>query len=154
MKTRWFATVSIVAVLAGCGQPDGGIPNVSTSTTTNAPPVQIGDVTLTRSGGIAGITSTVTVRSDGSVVVTNDTQTSESVLAESDLDDLHTLVGSPEFAALSNSYVPPEGVCCDFFFYTVTARVGDRTIESNTADTLDTPPVLQQVIDLLLGLMS
>ena len=79
---------------------------------------------------------------------------SESVLPESDLNDLHRLVGSPEFAALSNSYVPPEGVCCDFFFYTVTAQVGDRTIESNTADTLDTPPVLQQVIELLLGLMS
>ena len=150
MTARWFVTVSIVAVLVACGQTDGG-----TSTTTTEPPVEIGDVTLTRSGGIAGMTSTVTVRSDGSVLVTNDSQhLPESVLAQSELDNLHALVGSPEFAALSNTYVPPEGVCCDFFFYTVTARVGDRTIESNTADTLDTPPVLQQVIDLLLGLMS
>ena len=62
------------------------------------------------------------------------------------------MVTSPEFAELLD-YVPPEGVCCDFFFYEVTAEVGDRTIKSTTADTVETPPILQQVIDLLSGLM-
>ena len=109
---------------------------------------------LTRSGGLAGIVTTVTVRPDGSVLVTDDSKrVIESVLEPDDLHNLHTSIGSPEFAALSQTYIPAEGVCCDFFFYTVTARIGDRTIESTTADTIVTPPALQQVIDLLMGLV-
>ena len=145
---RWPCALLSFLVLVACG---GATSGHATSTSGTA---AIGDVTLTRSGGLAGIETTVTVRPDGSVRVTNDSEPAiESVLDADSLADLHGLIVSPEFAALSETYVPPEGVCCDFFFYTVTARVGNKTIESSTADTLETPPVLQEVIDLLLGLV-
>jgi len=143
--------MSVIALLAACGQG-----NTDNPTTTSEPntTIVVGDVTLTRSGGFAGFTTTVTVGSDGAVVVTTDSETlPEAVLPESELDALHGLVGSPDFAALEESYVPPEGVCCDFFFYTVTAAVGNTAIESTTADTVETPQILQEVIDLLEGLI-
>lgn len=96
----------------------------------------------------------MTVQGDGVVVVVDNSEPPrESVLPDEELDTLHAMVTSPEFAALLETYVPPEGVCCDFFFYEVTAEVGDRTITSTTADTVENPPILQQVIDLLSGLM-
>lgn len=145
---RWLCALSMVVLLVVCG---GGTSGNSTSTTE---PAAIGDVTVTRSGGLAGLETTVTVRPDGTVLVTSDSEPAiESVIDADSLADLHSLIASPEFAALSETYVPAEGVCCDFFFYTVTARIGNRTIESSTADTLETPPVLQEVIDLLLGLV-
>lgn len=136
-------------LVAGCGAGESGNP-----TTTTSQPVVVGDVTLTRSGGFAGFVATVTVRNDGVVTVVDDSQAPrESNLPEAELASLHTMVSSPDFAALLETYVPPEGVCCDFFFYEVTAVVGDSIIATTTADTVETPLILQQVIDLLSGLM-
>ena len=106
-------------------------------------------------GGIAGSTTTVTVKSDGVVTVVEDSGGSnQSVLPETELSALHSMVASPEFGALDETYVPPEGVCCDFFYYEISADIGDETIKSATADTVETPLILQQVIDLLSGLMT
>jgi len=136
-------------LVAGCGAGESGNP-----TTTTSQPVAVGDVTLTRSGGFAGFVTTVTVRNDGVVTVVDDSQAPrESNLSEAELANLHSMVSSPDFAALLETYVPPEGVCCDFFFYEVTAVVGDSIIATTTADTVETPLILQQVIDLLSGLM-
>jgi hypothetical protein len=97
----------------------------------------------------------VTVSSDGVVTVVDDSQAPrESILPKAELDTLHSMVSSPDFAALLETYVPPEGVCCDFFFYEVTAAVGESIVVTTTADTVETPLVLQQVIDLLSGLMA
>lgn len=110
---------------------------------------------LIMSGGIAGSTTTVTVESDGVVTVVGDSgESNQSVLPETELSALHSMVASPEFGALKETYVPPEGVCCDFFYYEVTADIGDGTIKAATADTVETPLILQQVIDLLSGLMT
>ena len=148
MGFRYVVAV-LAMVLASCGGGTSG-----TSTTTTEPAAVIGDVTLTRSGGFAGFTTTVTVQNDGVVIVEDDAGApSESVLPEVELHTLHDMVASPEFAGLLETYVPPEGVCCDFFFYEVTAEIGDRTIATTTADTVETPAILQQVIDLLSGLM-
>ena len=147
MRSRWLVALWL-AVLAGCGS--GPIEN---STTTSARVV--GDVALTISGGIAGSTTTVTVKRDGVVTVVGDVGGSnQSVLPEPELSALHSMVASPEFGALDETYVPPEGVCCDFFYYEITADIGDETIKSATADTVETPLILQQVIDLLSGLTT
>jgi hypothetical protein len=149
MRFRWLVVVSLL-FLASCGEGNNG----NQTTTTSEPVVAVGDVTFTRSGGFAGFTTTVTVQSDGVVTVVDNAEAAgESVLPAAELATLHNMVASPEFAALLETYVPPEGVCCDFFFYEVTAEVGDRTITSTTADTVETPAILQQVIDLLTGLM-
>jgi hypothetical protein len=142
--------VALLLFLASCGTGTTG-----TTTTTSEPIVGVGDVSLTRSGGIAGFVTMVTVSSEGVVTVVDDSQgRRESILPEAELDTLHSMVRSPDFAALQETYVPPEGVCCDFFFYEVTAAVGDSIVVTTTADTVETPLVLQQVIDLLSGLMA
>jgi hypothetical protein len=152
MPVRCLAVVSLL-LLAGCGGGTTG--TTGTATTTSEPVVVVGDVTLTTSGGIAGFVTTVTVRSDGVVTVVDDSQAPrESILPEGELDTLHSMVASPEFAGLLETYVPPEGVCCDFFFYEVTAAVGDATIRTTTADTVETPAILQQVIDLMSALTA
>ena len=152
MPVRCLVVVSLL-ILASCASGTTG--TTGTTTTTSEPVVVVGDVTLTQSGGIAGFVTTVTVSTDGVVTVVDDSQAPrESLLPEADLASLHNMVGSPEFAALLETYVPPDGVCCDFFFYEVTAEVGDSIIVSTTADTVETPLILQQVIDLLAGLMQ
>ena len=148
--------------LASCGAgttDTTGTPDTTgttgTNTTTSEAAVAVGDVTLTTSGGIAGITNIVTVKSDGVVTVVDDSQAPrESILPQAELATLHSMVSSPEFAALLETYVPPEGVCCDFFFYEVSAEVGDATIRTTTADTVETPAILQQVIDLMSALSA
>ena len=146
MAVRFFAAAAALLV-ASCATATTATTDTAT---TSQPVVEVGDVTLTRSGGIAGSVTTVKVRNDGVVTVVDDSRgPRESILSEADLVTLHRLVGSPDFAALFETYVPSDGVCCDFFFYEVTAAVGDSIIATATADTVETPVVLQQVIDLL-----
>ena len=155
MPVRSLAVLSLLLVASCGGGTNASTGTTGSTTTTSEPVVVVGDITLTRSGGIAGFITTVTVGSDGVVTVVGDSAgPSESVLPEADLATLHSLVGSPEFAALLETYVPPEGVCCDFFFYEVTAEIGDATIRTTTADTVETPAILQQVIDLLSALTA
>lgn len=152
MPVRCLAVVSLL-LLAGCGGSNTA--STGNPTTTSEAAVAVGDITLTTSGGIAGFTTTVTVQSDGFVTVVDDSQAPrESLLPDAELATLHSMVASPEFAALLETYVPPEGVCCDFFFYEVTAEVGDATIRTTTADTVETPAILQQVIDLMSALTA
>lgn len=152
MPVRSLA-VALLLFLASCGAGTTG--TTGNTTTTSEPIVEVGDVSLTRSGGIAGFVTMVTVSSEGVVTVVDDSQgRRESILPGAELDTLHSMVRSPDFAALLETYVPPEGVCCDFFFYEVTAAVGDSIVVTTTADTVETPLVLQQVIDLLSGLMA
>jgi hypothetical protein len=147
MAARRPATLSLVLCLAACG-------GIASPTTTSEPGIVVGEVSLVRSGGLAGITTTVTVRADGTVSVTNDFDALPEVsLPQPERDRLHALVGNSEFAALSETYVPPDGVCCDLYTYTVTAEVGDTIIESTTADSVEIPQTFQQVIDLLTGLI-
>jgi hypothetical protein len=154
MPVRSLA-VAMLLLIASCGAGTTDTTGTTgTATPTSEPLAVVGDVTLTRSGGFAGFVTTVSVSTEGVVTVVDDSQaSSESVLPEDDLAALHDLVRSPDFGALLETYVPPEGVCCDFFFYEVTAAVGDSIIATATADTVETPLILQQVIDLLSGLM-
>ena len=151
MPVRSLAAMAVL-LLAGCAT---GATGTTGTPTTSEPSVEVGDVTLTRSGGVAGFVTMVNVRNDGVVTVVDDSQVShESILPEAELATLHSMVGSPEFAGLLETYVPLDGVCCDLFFYEVTAEVGDSIIATTTADTVETPVILQQVIDLLSGLMT
>ena len=143
MTTRLSPVLFIVAC--------GGIAN---PTTTSEPGPVVGEVMLVRSGGIAGITTTVTVQADGTVLITDNSDALPEVsLPQTELDLLHAIVSDPEFVDLRTTFVPPAGVCCDLYTYTVTAEVGDKFIESTTADTVETPRNLQQVIDILTGLI-
>lgn len=139
--------LSLVLWIVACGGIAGPM-------TTPEPSIVVGEVTLVRSGGLAGITTTVTVRADGTVsLVSNSDALPGVVLPKPELDSLHAIVSNPEFDDLPETFVPPGGVCCDLYTYTVTAEVGDRIIESTTADSIETPRNLQQVINILTGLI-
>ena len=147
MAARSSATLFLMICLVACG-------GIASPTTTSEPDIVVGEVTLVRSGGFAGMTTTITVQADGTVSITNSSEAlPEAVLPQPELDELHAIVSDPEFADLRETYVPPGGVCCDLYTYTVTAEVGDRMIESTTADTVETPRNLQQVISILTGLI-
>ena len=115
----------------------------------------VGEVSMTWSGGITGDVTTVTVHPDGQVEtqVNIDPPTTTQIPA-GDLTTLHALVASPEFGELAPTYVPTEGVCCDLFTYTVVAIVDDASRQSTTADGLDSPTILTDVIQLLLTAAS
>jgi hypothetical protein len=114
----------------------------------------VGEVALVRSGGIAGSIVSVTVGAEGELEVVVDGEVVPTEPTPSDqLEALHELVSSPDFGALETSYIPPEGFCCDLFSYSVSAEVGDEIIETTTGDGVETPAILQQVIDLLSGLI-
>ena len=81
MPVRSLA-VSLLLFLASCGTGTTG-----TTTTTSEPIVGVGDVSLTRSGGIAGFVTMVTVSSEGVVTVVDDSQgRRESILPEAELE--------------------------------------------------------------------
>jgi hypothetical protein len=146
MAVRRFGLV-VAVVVAACG-------GASQEPTTAPDTQEVGEVALVRSGGIAGWIVSVTVGAEGELEVVVDEVVAPTEPIPSDqLEALHELVSSPEFGALETSYIPPEGVCCDLFFYSVTAEMGDEIFESTTADGVETPPILQQVIDLLSGLI-
>ena len=146
MATR-RSVYSLVLIIVACG-------GIASPTTTSEPSNVVGEVTLVRSGGFAGTTTTVTVQTDGTILITNNSEALPGAsLPEPELDLLHAIVSDPEFAELRRTFVSPNGVCCDLYTYTVTAEVGDKFIESTTADTVETPRNLQQVINILTALI-
>ena len=64
MATRRSAVSSLVLCIVACG-------GIAGPTTTSEPSIVVGEVTLVRSGGFAGKSTTVTVQADGTVFITN-----------------------------------------------------------------------------------
>jgi hypothetical protein len=111
----------------------------------------VGEVSMTWSGGITGDVTSVIVLPDGQVETqVNSDPSTTTQMAATDLTTLHALVASSEFDELAPTYVSNEGVCCDRFTYTVVAVVDDASRQSTTADGLDSPTILTDVIQLLL----
>jgi hypothetical protein len=165
-RRQWMYPVSsmLVAVAtATVGCSDGAAGPGTTSppatilatTSATATTASVGTITLVRSGGITGATSTITLTADGELTITSNERakgvrsTSRVAIAPGDLDRLHKLVASPEFAALADNYIPAEGACCDLFMYELSVELGTETKSTTTATGLDEPAVLTQVITLL-----
>jgi hypothetical protein len=154
-----FAAVS----LAGCqpSEPDEKDSSSTTTrpttsptsaSTTSAGSSEVGDVTLSTTGGVAGVDDVIVVQADGTILrsptLRSDPEPTGETMPADELDALHRLVGTEEFAALEDTYIP-DGLCCDQFHYELSAQVGDATITSATADGVDSPEVLQQVVSQL-----
>jgi hypothetical protein len=106
-------------------------------------------VSLSTTGGVAGTDEVVVVQADGTILRNatrgSDPEPTGATMPAAELDALHELVGSEEFAALEDTYIP-DGLCCDQFHYELSAQVGATTITSATADGVEAPAVLQQVV--------
>ncbi len=125
---------------AAAAAPSAEIPPIAT--------IQAGAANLLisyhKSGGIAGIDETLTVYTDGTIEIRGKGGTTSTQADPSDIQALHKLLVSPEFAALQLPVQPPVP---DQFIYELT--VSGRAKPIIIGDGADNPPVLREVIDVL-----
>ncbi|MGE5828725.1 MAG: hypothetical protein ACM30G_10240 [Micromonosporaceae bacterium] len=144
---RWCAltAVTVVVALAGCAQagPGTGGPATSGPTTPNK---AMDKVTITRSGGFAGVNQVLTVMPDGSWAYTDKRSgaSQRGQLTADQMAQLGHLVSDPNMLAQR----PPasSGSCADTFLYTV--AVGEASVKFDDCNDKDQPAV-KAVIDFL-----
>jgi hypothetical protein len=95
------------------------------------------------SGGIAGISDTMTVYSDGRLELIDRKGEKTAKVAPSELATLQKLLASPEFAALEPQYQAP---VADAFIYQLTVPGGSQPRAVVTMDGVKNPAVLDQVL--------
>ncbi|MCP2260114.1 hypothetical protein LX15_003825 [Streptoalloteichus tenebrarius] len=115
-----------------------GVTGVATAQTSPLGAAEAGggvrSVTLTTTGGFAGVHETVTV-------------TDQTAYPKK--DQLFALVTRADFRALKDRYLPAN-TCCDRFFYTLEVTYADGQYKKvETMDDANAPKVLFDVIQLL-----
>jgi hypothetical protein len=147
MRPLFAALLAAAVLLGACGSENSG-PSGS--------PV-IGDISLARTGGIAGIDEEVTITADGEILLRRgldgELQSTGEGLDPAELEALHDLVATAEFRALESDYADPN-LCCDQFHYNVTAAVGGDTVTTATADGVEAPEILGQVLAILTPILD
>ncbi|MFI5835365.1 hypothetical protein ACIA5A_16990 [Micromonospora sp. NPDC051300] len=146
MRAAHAVAVGLAAALvplAGCARADTPAP--AGPATTRQPGVE---VTLVTSGGIAGLTDTITVRPDGTWTKTDRAGTArDGRLAAPDLDRLRQLAADPRLLAESAVTVPAT-MCADAFSYRLT--VGPTSVGYVDCPPQATPPAATaEVVGLL-----
>ncbi|SCG75507.1 hypothetical protein GA0070213_115128 [Micromonospora humi] len=138
-----IAVAAVLTPLAGCARAD--TPPPVGPAVTALPGVE---VTLVKSGGIAGLTDTVTVRPDGSWTKTDRAGAAhDGRLAAPDLDRLRQLAADPRLAAEAAVTVPAT-MCADAFSYRLT--VGPTSVGYVDCPPQATPPAATaEVVGLL-----
>ncbi|MET7832913.1 hypothetical protein ABZS44_08800 [Micromonospora sediminicola] len=122
------AVAALLIPLAGCARTDA-----PTSTLPQATPLPGVEVVLIKSGGIVGLTDTITVRADGTWTKTDRAGAErDGRLAEADLDRLRQLAADPRLTAEAAVTVPAT-MCADAFSYRL-------TIGPTTSSYVDCPP--------------
>lgn len=137
------AVAALLVPLAGCARTDA--PPATLPQVTALPATE---VVLVKSGGIAGVKDTVTVRPDGHWTKTDRTGASqEGRLADADLARLRQLATDPRLATEATDTKGPD-TCADGFAYRLT--VGPA--ESGYVDcgpAAPPPAVTAEVVELL-----
>ncbi|QLQ38219.2 hypothetical protein [Micromonospora robiginosa] len=131
--------------LAGCARADTPAPVGPAAT--GLPGVE---VVLVRSGGIVGLTDTITVRPDGSWTKTDRAGAArDGRLDGSDLDRLRRLAADPRLLAEAAVTVPAT-MCADAFSYRLT--IGPTTVGYVDCPPQATPPAAtSELVGLLTG---
>jgi len=172
--SRWIATVTragLVLLLGACaaGGTSGapGTPDVTSgppATATTPPPATSpqdttrppnppvtgaaqGRVTVSRTGGIAGVMQVLQVEQDGSWVFTDKRRaiTKSGRLTAAQRQQLVGLVTSPAF--VREARMTPAGMCNDGFLYAV--QVGSLVARQDDCGSSSQQPTLSAVIDLM-----
>jgi hypothetical protein len=138
-----FAMVLLAAPLSACA---GGTATPGAASPTGSATAPATTVTLTRTGGLAGVNEQVTVEPDGSWTYVGRSGKDSGRLGAADLATLVRLVTDPGLAGAGAS--PTPGSCADGFTYRLSA--GDVSTGAVDCGTLAAQhPTLAQVVDLL-----
>jgi hypothetical protein len=117
---RWTAVVALVVfggLTAGCGGSGTNGPGTTSATSPAAVPVS-----MSRTGGIAGVNQSIEIAADGTWVYTNkrNNQSETGTLTAAQRAELQRLVSDPAFSAdLGQRAVPKGKPCSDGFQYTI-----------------------------------
>ncbi|GAA0577690.1 hypothetical protein GCM10010172_73110 [Paractinoplanes ferrugineus] len=114
-----------------------------------ANPGKFDGVQLVRSGGIAGITETTTIRTDGTWTrVPSKGAQATGRTDPATLGRLAELAADPRLAAEAVRKQPTRGNCADTYSYLLTV-VGKRTIRYESCPGRDKPPATVEMISLV-----
>jgi hypothetical protein len=142
--TGLFIAALLLLPCAGCGTTAGHAP-------------QIGQVSLTVSGGIAGWSRELTVDQHGmaSLTVTNGPapSTGAHMVPAGTFTRLRSLVADPAFARLAHEYPAPAGAA-DLQSYALDAEVDGRHLQTVTYDSVQVPAVLSQSLAVMLEILD
>jgi len=119
-------------------------------------PAAAGLVTLTRTGGIAGRTTVLTVRPDGSTLAKgSDRSLPRRTLSPAGLARLKALLASPALAAEADRAASARSGmprCSDAFHYTLVWQ--GRSLAAQACGTISAYPTFRQVLALLAPLLD
>ena len=120
---RWFGLVLVLAI-AGCGAPAGPAPVGGASAAHPYP------LTITRTGGFAGVNESITLASDGgwSYTSAKGKPAAQGTLAPADLAQVTQTVSNPAFGADVRAH-KTGGTCADGFTYSVSIGPETSTFE-------------------------
>jgi hypothetical protein len=133
---NFLLTAILIGVLVACGparvQPQPGqlIP-VETQQPRPTAAANWTTITFTQSGGIMGMSRTVTIQSDGSFIAV-DERTSQKVSGQLTAEDIKKLAAMVR--SLSIKQDGQSGVCADCFIYTVQIVTSGLTLNAQTDD--------------------
>ena len=151
---RWtLPVVLMVVAVAGCAQPSaGGAGSSASSTGSGAPGSTTAgtmplSVTITRTGGFAGVNQSIEISADGTWLYQDRRQAKNQNgrLSPDQLEQLRRLVTDPAFAAQLGRPTPTDVVCNDAFEYMV--GVGGKSVAFS--DCGDSPPAVAAAISIV-----
>ncbi len=112
-------------------------------------PQTLQKVTVTKSGGIAGVQQTVRISPDGSWLFVDKRAfgENEGQLNATEVTDLAALLNNPGFAMEARAAPPPPGACNDAFVYTI--AVGDLSVRHDQCDGTAKRPLTERIVTLI-----
>ncbi len=145
-KTFLFATLALMAFLAGCARP------LPTSSAPQPLPSPAADwtMTLTQSGGFAGVMLKVVVSSDGKLTA-EDQRSGRTVTQHLTADAVARLASLSSGLVVTTPAESRSG-CADCFIYDLQVDAGGRSVQIHADDTTLADSGAEDLIRTLQGL--
>ena len=148
-----LSALLVAAFLTGCGSADP----VGTDQPVPVSSLAFQTISLTTTGGVAGVNQTVTVDATGAITVRGRGGPSTSPsgpagkLGNAELARLQALIGSAAFRSVQPVYGPADPKVSDQFTHEVTVGFADRKVTTKVENPALAPREVVQLIELLTG---
>jgi hypothetical protein len=140
---------ALATLAATVGAPQVGTMVVPEQETPNAPtpmPISIDSLYYTQTGGIAGMSLTIQLRSDGTLIRDGKTST----VSPEAVQEISALLDSIHFFDIQGIFTGPSGAT-DTYRYSLTVNAPNGSLTITSEDGM-TPPELYQVYDAIRAL--